>query len=174
MMDMHLTPGEIERYTENETDAVRRAEIETHLATCAICRAQIAQANRIGATLRALPREQPARDLAARIQARVTQEQTRRARAPFIALATFFSVLLVLWFCLELGIALQENGVLDFWTLLTSYSDLFSTDWQNTLIALVEAVPLAEVLLTLCALLTAGVLAQQLVDSLRPRALQFK
>ncbi|MCI0475434.1 MAG: hypothetical protein L0Y55_04250, partial [Anaerolineales bacterium] len=63
---------------------------------------------------------------------------------------------------------------LDFWAVLTSYSDLFSTDWLDTLIALVEAVPLTEVVLTLCALLTVGVLAQQLVDSLRPRAMQFK
>lgn len=174
MLEPHLTADEIEQSNEQEMADAPRVEIERHLAACAQCRARVAQNNRMNIALRALPRAQPPRELAARIQARATQEQARRARLPFIALATFFSILLALWFLLELGIAFQENGVLDFWAVLTSYTDLFSTDWLNTLIALAEAVPLAEVFLTLCALLTVGVLAQQLVDSLRPRALQFK
>jgi anti-sigma factor RsiW len=174
MSNTHLAADEIERYAENELAPARRAEIEQHLAACAACHARVARDNRMNVALRALPREPSPRDLAARIEARAAQEQARHARAPFIALATFFSLLLALWFCLELGIAFQENGVLDFWAVLTSYSDLLSADWLNTLIALLEAVPLTEVVLTLCALLTVGVLAQQLVDSLRPRAMQFK
>jgi predicted anti-sigma-YlaC factor YlaD len=178
MMTQHLTANEIEQYTENELDAARRAEIEQHLAACAVCRAYIAQGSQLNIALRALPRTQPPRELAARIggvvETRVAQEQARRARLPFVAIATFFSVLLLLWFCGEMIIAFQENSVLDFFALFTSYPDWYSTDSLDALLALIEALPITEILLTLCALLTVGVLAQQLVDSLHPRAWQFK
>ncbi|MEW5720833.1 MAG: hypothetical protein AB1817_19565, partial [Chloroflexota bacterium] len=105
---------------------------------------------------------------------RVAQEQARRTRVPFIAAATFFATLLAVWFCLELDVAFRENRVFDFWALFTSYSDWFSTDSLDALFALLEALPLSEIVLTLCALLTVGVLAQQLIESLRPRAWQFK
>jgi anti-sigma factor RsiW len=173
-MNSHLTTHEIEQHLENELDPVRHAEVELHLAACAACRARVAQDARMNLALRALPREQPARDLAARIETRVAQEQARRARLPFIAFATVLALFVALWFCAEFIIALQENGVLDFWTLLTSYSDQFPGEEMDSLIALIEAVPLTELFLALCAFLTVGMLAQQLVESLRPRALQWR
>lgn len=174
MMEHHLTANAIEQCVENELDAAQRRALEAHLAVCAECRVRLARAHRLTVTLRALPREQPARALAARIEARVVQEQTRRARLPFVAAATLIALFVAAWFCVEFGIALQESGVLAFWTLLTSYSEFFSSDWLDSLIALLEAVPLTELFLTLCALLTAGILAQQLVESLRPRAMQWQ
>lgn len=173
-MNQHLITNEMEQYLENTLDAPRRAEIEQHLGMCAFCRARLARENRMATTLRALPRAEPARDLAVRIEARVVQEQARRARLPFIAAATVIALLVALWFCAEFVIALQENGVFDFWTLLTSYSDQFSGEGLDSLIALLQAVPFTELFLTLCALLTTGVLAQQLVESLRPRAMQLR
>ena len=178
MLNQHLTANEIERYGEKELEDARRVEIAQHLGVCATCRARVTPANRINIALRALPRAQPPRELAARIGAviaeRVTQEQARRARLPLIAIATCFSILLALWFCFELDIAFQENGVLDFFALFTSYPDWFAPDSLDALTALIEALPIPELLLTLCALLTVGVMAQQLVASLRPRAMQFK
>jgi len=173
-MERHLTLDELEQWNENKLDAAQRDEIEHHLAACAVCRARSRQYQRMDRALHALPHQQPPPDLIARIAIRIEQEQVRRARLPFIVLATLVSFLVALWFCIELGIALQENGALDFWTLLTSYSDQFSADSVNILLALIESIPLTETLLTACALLTVGVFAQQLVDLLRPRALGFK
>ncbi|MCX7838009.1 MAG: hypothetical protein N2559_00915 [Anaerolineae bacterium] len=166
MSDKHLTFDEWEQLNENELDSARRAQMEQHLNDCALCRAQAEYHQRLDLMLRALPRVSVPADLVARIEARVAHEQGRRARLPFIVLAMLLSLLVALWFCIELGIALQENGILDFWTLLNSYSDQFSAE---LVIALLEAIPLTETLLTLCAFLTVGVFAQQLVETLRPR-----
>lgn len=166
MSEVHLTFDELERLGEIERDTLRYAEIEKHLAMCTLCRARLQQNQRLDQMLRALPRAPVPTDLVTRIETRVTQEQSRRARLPFIVLAMLLSSLIALWFCIELGIALQENGILDFWTLLTSYSDQFSTD---LMLALIEAIPLTETVLTLCALLTVSVFVQQLVETLRPR-----
>lgn len=166
MSETHLTFDELERWNENQIDAGRRAQMEKHLAECALCRARVRYHQRLDTVLRALPRASVPTDLVARIEARVAHEQGRRARLPFIVLAMLLSLLVALWFCIELGIALQENGILDFWTLLNSYSDQFSAE---LVIALLEAIPLTETLLTLCAFLTVGVFAQQLVETLRPR-----
>ena len=177
-MDKHLTANDIEQYIEKALEDARRAELEQHLAACSACRARVARDTRMNIALRALPHAQPPRELAARIgavvEARAAQEQARRTRVPYIAIATFFATLLAVWFCLELDLAFQENGVFDFWALFTSYSDWLSADSWDALLALLEALPLSEIILTLCALLTVGVLAQQLIDSLRPRVWQFK
>lgn len=177
-MNKHLTIDEIEQYAEKELDAARLDEIDQHLAACPACRARVAQDNRMSDALRALPRTQPPHELAARIgtiiETRSAQERARRASVPWIALATLVSILLAGWFCAELALAFEVNGVLDFWSLFTSYSDLLSPDSLDTLFALLEALPIAEIFLTLCALLTVGVLAQQLVDALRPRLWQFR
>lgn len=166
MLEKHLTFDEWEQLNENELDPARRAQVEQHLKDCTLCRARIEYHQRFDSILRTLPRVSVPTDLVARIEARVAQEQGRRARLPFIALAMLLSLLVALWFCIELGIALQENGILDFWALLNSYSDQFSVE---LVIALLEAIPLTETLLTLCALLTVGVFAQQLVETLHPR-----
>lgn len=166
MREQHLTFDELEQLSNNELDPTRRLEVETHLTTCTVCRAHLNQYQRLDLALRALPYASLPTDLIARIEMRANWEQVRRARLPFIALAMLLSFVVAGWFCVELGIALQENGILDFWTLLSTYSDQLSADlfW-----ALIEAIPFTETLLTLCALLTFGVFAQQLFETLRPR-----
>lgn len=166
MMEQHLTFDDLEQLADNQLTSTRRMEVEAHLTTCAVCRAHLSQYQRLDLALRALPSASLPADLIARIETRANWEQVRRARLPFIALAMLLSFVVAGWFCVELGIALQENGILDFWTLLSTYSDQLSADlfW-----ALIEAIPLTETMLALCALLTVGVFAQQLFETLRPR-----
>lgn len=167
----HLTPTEIEVYATHQISAQVRATFDEHVATCADCRARIAKTQKIDAALWQLPRELPPPGFAdlviAAVEWRAGQEQQRRARMPLIALATCFSILLTLWFGFAGLIALQENGVVEFLWIYAYDTDIsFSSD---ALFALLEAFPFTEILLTLFALITAGVLGQNLVESLQPR-----
>jgi len=176
MNQKHLTAIEIDQYIENELDAHARAELDTHIADCAVCHARIAREQKLAFALQILPRERTPTDLAARIRAavdlRLTQDRQRRDRMPLVALATFFSLLLVVWFGLEVIIASQENGVLDFLSIFTSQSDLgFSSD---SFFALIEAIPISELALALLSIITCIILAQQLVETIRPHPAQNK
>ncbi len=176
MAENHLTSNDIELYIEKQMDDRARAAVQAHLGACPTCRARVAPNQQLDTALRSIARKNPPQDLAARISAAVElsvgQEQARRARMPLIAFAMSFSLLLALWFGFNMVIAFQEDGVLDFLGVFTSHSDLaYSLD---TLLALIEALPISEIALTLFALVTAIVLAQQLVDTGRPRAPQFK
>jgi anti-sigma factor RsiW len=174
MLEQHLTVDDVERYVETELDAPVRAEMEQHLASCVMCRARVAHNRRVDAALRTLPRAKPPRDLAVRINAavelRVTEERVRRGRVPLIAAATFFSFLLSLWFGFEMLVAFQENGALDLFSLFTSRPDVFSAYSTDAFFAIVEALPYGEIALTLFALFTVVVLAQQWAEAVQPRA----
>ena len=122
-----------------------------------------------------LPREEPPPGFAdlivAAVEWRAGQERQRHERMPFIALATCFSVLLTIWFGIAGFVAFQDNGVVEFLWIYTTQSDIsFSSD---ALLALFEALPFTEILLMLFALVTAGVLGQNLVESVRPRTLEL-
>ena len=172
MNDKHLSDLELDHYVEKELDDRARAPIEQHLLICAQCRGLLAREQRLSADLRAQPREEPPRDLAVRIanavQARVLQERLRRARMPFITVATFFSLLLLFWFGFQMVIALIDNGTFEILSLLSAQPDLFSTFFADDLWAILEALPLGEIVLTLFALFTVIVLAEQWVDTVRP------
>jgi predicted anti-sigma-YlaC factor YlaD len=175
MADQHLTTIDIEQYVENQIDERSRAAIDQHLAACAACRARATKRQRIDSALRTIPRENPPLDLAARISAtiewRVRQSQQRRESTLLVAVATVFSLLLSIWFGIQVFVAFLENGGLDFLTLFTSHSEIsYSPD---ALLALVEALPITEIMLTLFALVTARVLAASLVDAVRPRTLEL-
>lgn len=178
MSERHLTPIEVSAYVEKELDDRARAAMDEHLAACASCRARVTRDRRMEHTLREMPRAHPPRDLAARIVAavelRAAQGQARRERLPLIAMATFFSTLLFLWFGVEMLVAFQENGALDFFSLFASHPEVLANYSTDALFALVEALPLSEIALTLFALLTVIVLAQQLGDVLQPRAAVFR
>lgn len=172
MFENHLTATDVEAYIENQTTPAARAAVEQHLAACAICRQHIAADRRLDAALRTISREPAPQDLAARIGANVelyqTQEQARRVRIPFLAGAMLFSILLVIWFAAELVVALQENGTVEFMTLLFDRPDLFSAYTVDAILAFAEALPMGELALTLFAILTVIVLMQQLLSSLTP------
>lgn len=179
MNDKHLTANELDLYAEKGLDDRARVQIEEHLVDCARCRARLARDQRLSAALQALPRDEPSRDLALRIgaaaQAQVLQDQLRRSRMPFIVVATFFSLLLLLWFGFQMVVAFIDNGTFELLSLLSGRPDLFSAYFTDSLWALIEALPLGEIVLTLFAMFTVIVLAEQWVDTIRPpRIAQFK
>ncbi len=172
MNDRHLTANEIDLYVEKDLGDRARTDTEGHLAGCALCRGRVARDQRLSSALQTVPRQEPPRELAARIssavEAHVFQEQLRRSRMPFIAVAMCFSLLLTVWFAFQMVIALEENATLDFVSLVTDRPDVFSAYSVDAVWALIEALPLGEIALTLFALFTVIVLAQQWVDTIRP------
>jgi len=172
MSDKHLSADELDLYIEKELDEQARAELERHLADCAPCRGRFARNQRMDRALQTLPHQEPPHDLAVRIgsavQVQVIQDRLRRSRMPFISMATIFSLLLMMWFGLQMVIALEENGTLDFLWLMRDRPDVVSAYSIDAVWALIEAVPLGEIALTLFALFTVIVLAQQWVDTIRP------
>ncbi len=64
--------------------------------------------------------------------------------------------------------AFEESGALDFFSLVTSRPEVFATYSTDAYFALLESLPLLEIVLTLFALLTVLVLAQQWVDAVQP------
>lgn len=171
MNDKHLTLDDLESFVEDELDPRARAQVEEHVAECAPCRARLARARNLSRALYALPRRDPPLDLAARIgsavESHVFQERLRRSRMPFIGAATFFSAVFLLWFAFQMVLAFQDNGTLDLISVLTARPDLFSLYSTDAIWAVIEALPLGETALTLFALFTVIVLAQQWVDAIR-------
>ncbi len=172
MNDTHLTSDELELFAENEMDARTRVEIEKHVSECAMCRGNLAREQSLSRALRVLPRQEPPHDLSARIgsaaQIHRVQEKLRRARMPFILVATGFSLLLLAWFTFQMVIALEDNGTLYLVSLLTSRPDVISAFAVDAVWAVIEALPLGEIVLTLFALFTVIVLAQQWIETVRP------
>ena len=172
MNDKHLTANALDLYVEKELDDDARTQIEEHLTKCVRCRRRLARDQWLGGALQAMPRAEPPRDLAARIgsavQAQVLQERLQRSRLPFIVTATFFSLLLLVWFGFQMVIAFVDNGTFELLLLLSGRPDLFSAYFVDSLWALIEALPLGEIVLTLFALFTVIVLAEQWVDTIRP------
>jgi predicted anti-sigma-YlaC factor YlaD len=78
-MSEHIDRYTLEAYVENDLLAVQRRMVEAHVTVCPACQARLAVAKQIPALLYGLPREQPAPDLAARINVAVT---ARRALTP--------------------------------------------------------------------------------------------
>ncbi len=173
MDEKHLTAEDIEGFIENELSAPARASIDQHLTGCARCRGRVARDQSIDAALRAFPREQPPRDLVSRINAlgewRAAEEHARRARLPLITLATLFSVVLALWFGYQMLVAFQENDALVFFSLFTASPEILAAYSSDALFALLESLPLGEIILTFFATVTVIVLAQQWVDTAQPR-----
>ncbi len=171
-MDRHLTALDIEAYIDEPPDKEVRAGMDAHLAACAVCRRRMAGNTRLNSLLQAIPRENAPRDLAARITAavelRVAEDRARRERLPPMIAATCFSALVTLWFAFEMVVGLQENGAFDFVSLVTSRPEILSAYSTDAFWALVESLPLPEIVLTLFALLTVVVLASQLTEMVHP------
>ncbi len=172
MSDVHLTDGEMELLLAEELDEPARLRTDGHIAACPACRRRVAQERRFEGGLSQLSRAEAPRDLAARIGAaadlRIAQEQRRRTRLPFLVAAMVFSILLTIWFALQILVAIQVDGAVEFLSLLANRPDVFSSYTGDALLALLESLPISEILLTLCAVLTVVVLAQQWVDTAQP------
>jgi predicted anti-sigma-YlaC factor YlaD len=173
MNNRHLTADILDAYLEQELDAPARVQAAEHLARCALCRRRLAREEELNRALHALPRREPSPELAARIgraaETRVLQER-RRSRMPFIGAAAFFSILLLVWFGVQLALAFEENATFDLLSVLTTRPDLFSAYSTDAIWAVIEALPLGEIVLTLFALFTAIVLVGQWLETVRPPA----
>src|SRR5512135_1396559 len=171
-MQDHFTTMDVDQYVQQEIDAKTLHRLETHLATCPMCRGLVAREQRIESALLEMPRVAAPHDLMVRITAaaelRVAEARARRERLPFIIAATFFSFLLSIWFGLQMLLAFQDNGALDFFSLITSRPEVFSMYSADAYFALIESLPILEIVLTIFALLTVVVLAQQWVDIVQP------
>lgn len=172
MAGTHLTPRDLEIYAMGAWEENARETITQHLATCAACRARANRAEKFESGLRDLPRQAAPRDLADRIITavdwRVTQDEARRRRLPFIAFATAASIIISIWFAFQMIADLYDTDALDFLSLFTSRPDLLVAYYSDALYALWESLPLPAIALTLVAIAVAIVLAQQLVESFRP------
>ena len=175
MKDKHLSDRELDQYVERDIEDPARTQIEQHLEHCSQCRGLLDRERRLVAALRELPREESPRELVGRIgnaaQARLVQERLKRARMPFITIATFFSLLLLIWFGFQMIIAFIDNGTFEILSVFSGQPELLSAFYTDALWALLEALPLGEIALTLFALFTVIVLAEQWVETVRPRAL---
>jgi len=173
MVGTHLTPRDLETYVTGAMEDTARAASTRHLADCAACRARFNRAEKLETGLCALPRVNAPHHLNDQIIAavdwRVTLEETRRQRLPYIAFATVASVVVSIWFLFQMMGALIDNDALDFLTLYANRPDLFSNYFFDALSALIEALPLQEIAMTVIAIGIAVVLAQQLVESFQPR-----
>jgi hypothetical protein len=89
---------------------------------------------------------------------------------PFITIATFFSLLLLIWFGFQMVIAFIDNGTFEILSVFSGQPELLSAFYTDALWALLEALPLGEIALTLFALFTVIVLAEQWVETVRPHA----
>jgi hypothetical protein len=171
--EIHLTANEIEQIFELNTDASERATMARHLDSCAECQARVNRAHRLDDALRAMPRVPVPNDLTARInaaaQTQLDQEGVRRSRMPFIAIATVFAVLLLMWFGFETIATMEDNNTLDFAAWMISHPELWEAHFADTFFAMIEILPISETLLTLFALVTVAVLAQQWVVTIFPQ-----
>lgn len=176
-MQDHFTMTDVDLFVQQEIDAKILQGMEAHLATCPMCRGLVARDRQIESALLALPRAAAPRDLAIRITAaaelRIAEARARRERLPFIIAATFFSLVLSVWFGLQMLLAFQDNGALDFFSLITSHPEVFSSYSTDAYFALIESLPVSEIILTLFAVLTVLVLAQQWVDTIQPNPSYF-
>jgi predicted anti-sigma-YlaC factor YlaD len=174
MVGTHLTPENLEIYVAGENEDSAREAMTRHLANCVACRARVYRAQKLEQGLRDLPLVNAPHHLNDKIIAavdwRVSVEETRRLRMPYIAFATVASLIVSGWFLSQVMTALIEDDTVDFLSLFTSRPDLFSTYFSDALFVLIESLPLLEIAMSIFAIAIAIVLAQQLIESLQTRA----
>jgi anti-sigma factor (TIGR02949 family) len=162
--------AQLDAFVEGEVTRPDRVAVTTHLATCESCRQQADAAEQMAGLLYQLPR-QPAPDgLPDRILAAV-EAQRRPApawspRTVMIAAGSLVAGLIAVWLAFETVVAAQEGGVIDFLTLLTSRPQTLLAYPQDALYALLEAIPVTELVLTLGMALIALVLLNQVLTAL--------
>jgi predicted anti-sigma-YlaC factor YlaD len=178
MSTVHLSTMDVEAYVENELDEPARARMDRHLNKCPTCRGRVASEARLATALREMREPAAPRDLAARVTAavelRVGHRHARQQRLPYLIAATCFSLLLTAWLGLNMLVAFQDSGALDFLGLITNQPEGFSAYTTDAFLALLEALPIPEITLTCLAVLVVIVLAQQWADAAVPGGSSFR
>lgn len=160
MAENHLQALEIEEAAEGRVAAKARR----HLAGCAVCRARVARAAKWERALRAVPRVEPAPGLAPQIRAAVAASiptPRLKTHAYLAGAAAALAALLALALVYEAGIELQAGGALNFLSFYVRQPDVVINYPGDALAALVEVLPLAQMLMTLFVVVAATVLAQR-------------
>jgi anti-sigma factor RsiW len=80
-MSEHIDRFTLDAYVEQTLPAAERRTVEAHVTTCPACQAGLASAKQMTALLYDLPREAPAPNLAARINAAIAAQRAQRAPA---------------------------------------------------------------------------------------------
>ena len=75
-MSEHIDRRTLDAYVEQMLSTTERRTVEAHVTTCPTCQARLAAAKQIPAMLYDLPRERPAPELAARINATIVAQRT--------------------------------------------------------------------------------------------------
>lgn len=96
-MSEHIDRYTLDAYVEQALPAAERRAVEAHVTTCQKCQSRLAAAKQIPAMLYDLPRERPAPELAARINAAIAGQ-----RAP--ASAKWIPMLVLAMFAAGLGL----------------------------------------------------------------------
>ena len=163
----HLTPGQIEDYQEGRDRA-----LDAHVSSCPRCLREVKIERRINRALAHMERYAPSPEFAARLdralgklEAPVYKPISERSGSRWMVLAALLSALLLLILALQTVIAFRDGGALDFVSLYLSQPDLLSTYPTEALSALVESLPLVEMLLTLGLVVIVAVLGQQFLAS---------
>jgi anti-sigma factor RsiW len=98
-MSEHIDRYTLDAYVEQMLPAAECRAVEAHVATCQKCQSRLAAAKQIPAMLYDLPRERPAPELAAQINAAIgTQRRPASAKwIPMLVLAMFAAGLGLRW-----------------------------------------------------------------------------
>ncbi len=163
----HLTDVQIEEFAEGQAP-----QFAEHVNSCALCGRNVALARRLAGALARVERAAPSREFAVRLDKRLAlvtaQGAVSELSAFLVGLAAFFASLLLLVFIYQTVLGFQQGGVFDFVSLFLSRPDLLAQDPFDALGALLESLPLLQLLFTFGLFVIALVLAQEFTQTLRP------
>lgn len=165
----------LDGYVENELAADERAAVEHHLETCAACQQKLASLQQMTALLYQIPAETPAPDLAGRIMAAVEARAQRGPRyrpglhTAAVGLGLLFSAYLLLALGYQTLLAWQQGGAGQFISLLLNDPELIGRYPTESMYAVLEALPTAELVLTLGSSLIVLLLIEHLVSVMAGR-----
>lgn len=165
----------LDGYVENELAADEQAAVEHHLETCAACQQKLAALQQMTALLYQIPTETPAPNLAGRIVTTVEARMQRNPRyrlwlhAAAVGLGLLFSAYLLLALGYQTLLAWQQGGAGQFISLLLNDPELIGRYPTESMYAVLEALPVAELALTVGSSLVVLLLIEHLAGVMASR-----
>ena len=163
----HLTREQIEDYEEGRDRA-----LDAHVSSCPRCTREVKLERRISRALAHMERYAPSPEFVTRLDRALGKLEPPAGRAtadasfsPWMIVAATLASVLLLILAVETAIAFRDGGALDFVSLYLSQPDVFSSYPTEALSALVESLPLVEILLTLGLGVIVAALGQQFFAS---------
>ncbi len=156
----HLTPTQIAELAKGKS----LADAQVHLDACAVCRARVERSAKFERSLHAVPRVPPSPELEARVKAALVENAPIRAPTPrllWVGFATILAALFVLASGYQTAVEIQAGGALDFISVYSRQPQLVTMYPGESLAALVEALPLFQILVTLGMVVIVAVLTME-------------